>query len=86
MSLETAYWIKGFLTGNEPEPPRDANHNYLSHGNPKFDHWLASATYFLETGYWDESQRYCEHCKKELLFSNPNDLCSECWVPETTKT
>ena len=25
MSLQTKYWIKGFLTGNQPKPPAEEN-------------------------------------------------------------
>ena len=37
-SIETKYWLQGFLAGNEPDAPRDAEENYLNGTIPNIKH------------------------------------------------
>jgi hypothetical protein len=35
-SQEAKYWLKGFLSGAEPDPPRSEGGTYLDHDSPEF--------------------------------------------------
>lgn len=77
MSVETEYWIKGFLSGNEPQYPVDEEGNRIFKGE-EYDFWVESIKLFHKTGYWYESERFCEICDKRLLSSWPDFDCEEC--------
>lgn len=72
MSNESKYWLKGFLSGAEPEPP-DENPK-----NNKYLFWEKSIKRFHQTGAWAENKRRCKVCRKQALFSEFEHLCSEC--------
>jgi hypothetical protein len=46
-SKEAAYWLKGFLAGNTPEPPR-----FVRASSEEFRAWERSALDFGKTGIW----------------------------------
>lgn len=50
-SEQAAYWIKGFLSGNEPEPPVDENGDVDFESNT-YREWTARAKEFSATGTW----------------------------------
>jgi len=77
-SLEAKYWIQGFLTGNEPDYPRNEDREPLPPEDPRSHRWEAAVALFAETGYWNESERTCEQCGAELLPSAFDDLCQNC--------
>lgn len=77
MSLETKYWIQGYLFGNEPEPPTDEEGNMDFNSN-SYLHWKESAELFHETGVWLSGERKCEACEKLLLNSWTGLQCKEC--------
>jgi hypothetical protein len=51
-STAAAYWLKGFLAGNEPEPPRGEAGVFLDSSHPKFKAWERVARRFQKTGSW----------------------------------
>jgi len=51
MSVQTSYWIKGFLIGNQPAPPTDENDNEDLEGKSYKD-WLKQIDKFVKTGLW----------------------------------
>jgi hypothetical protein len=55
MSKESEYWIKGFLIGNEPEPPeeneKERPEDYFSSGRYKI--WVAKIKEFRKSGQWE---------------------------------
>jgi hypothetical protein len=79
-SDETKYFIRGFLSGNEPPPPRDDDQDLLDDGDPRFGQWRKAVDVFRDTGYWwSGDTRRCETCGSELLPSGPCDPpCLEC--------
>ena len=68
-SLETEYWVKGFLVGTEPEPPKDENQDLVAPNSEVYQSWLKATELFAETGYWNETKRNCETCGETLLSS-----------------
>jgi hypothetical protein len=46
-SKEAAYWLKGFLAGNTPEPPRSGNSK-----TAEYRAWEKAALAFKKTGIW----------------------------------
>lgn len=76
-SIETEYWIKGFLTGNEPEAPIDEDGDTIYSGE-EYDFWTKSIHLFHEYGYWHKGQRHCDKCGKKLYNSWPHLECEEC--------
>ncbi|WP_273324242.1 hypothetical protein [Vallitalea guaymasensis] len=77
MSLESEYWIKGFLSGNEPEPPVDEEGDTLFEGR-EYNHWCKSIELFHKTGNWYVGERNCEECGKLLLNSIVGFKCQSC--------
>ncbi|NEQ28535.1 MAG: hypothetical protein F6K28_58120 [Microcoleus sp. SIO2G3] len=77
-SLEARYWIQGFLAGNEPDAPVDAEGDYLSDDDPKYERWRAAVKQFPETGLWVVSERTCESCGEDLLPTQPGMRCPKC--------
>jgi hypothetical protein len=79
-SKEAAYWLRGFLEGNVPEPPRDDSGIFLAADNPRFQFWERAAALFQTTGYWNSSERKCERCRGDILPSAvlSGGLCDAC--------
>jgi len=77
MSIQTEYWIKGFLSGNEPEAPLDEDGDTIYSGE-KYDFWSKSIQLFHEYGYWHKGERLCDICGKKLYHSWPHLQCEEC--------
>jgi hypothetical protein len=54
LSKESKYWIEGFLSGNEPEPPDESDisstQDYFK--SRKYKKWEKAIAEFKETGYW----------------------------------
>jgi len=70
-SDETRYFIRGYLSGNEPPPPSDADNDLLDDRDPAFTLWRKAAEVFRNTGYWwSGDPRTCERCHSELLPPN----------------
>jgi hypothetical protein len=46
-SKEAAYWLKGFLAGNTPEPPQSSEGS-----DAEFKAWERAALRFQKTGMW----------------------------------
>jgi hypothetical protein len=51
-SKEARYWLKGFLAGNEPPPPRGESGYSLEASSPEFKDWEKRARRFQKTGVW----------------------------------
>ncbi len=52
MSTECEYWIKGFLSGNQPNPPTNSEGDVeFDSGNYKL--WLKRIKEFEDTGNWE---------------------------------
>lgn len=77
MSLETKYWIEGYLSGNEPEPPTDSDGD-VDFNSDSYLHWKESIELFHETGVWVAGERNCETCEKLLLNSWIGLQCKDC--------
>jgi hypothetical protein len=77
-SLEACYWIKGFLVGNEPDPPTDEEGDCLPEDNPRHKKWRAAIRQFPETGIWVVQDRECEDCGEQLLPTQPGLKCPTC--------
>jgi hypothetical protein len=72
-SVESKYWINGYISGSEPEPP------VVSKGNVKrMIFWRKAIKIFHKTGVWVETKRKCKKCKKELLPSIIGNYCDNC--------
>jgi len=78
-SEATRYWVRGFLVGNTPEPPRDAGGDWLPPDDPGEQHWQAAAKLFQVTGIWKAGDPGpCSECGVELLPSQPGFVCEDC--------
>lgn len=51
-SIETDYWIKGFLTGNQPAPPKDKNDD-VDFESQAYKDWIKKVDKFEKTGLWE---------------------------------
>jgi len=55
MSEQSRYWIKGFLSGNEPEPPEEIDgeppEDYFK--SERYHDWLTQIENFNTSGYID---------------------------------
>ena len=51
LSTQSEYWIKGFLSGNEPQPPTDEN-NDVDFESVEYKNWLKQIEEFKKTGIW----------------------------------
>jgi hypothetical protein len=71
-------WIAGFLTGNEPEPPTNADGDALHPDEPAMIRWYREIELFHETGVWVATARECPQCKDALLRSQPGLVCAKC--------
>jgi len=52
-STETQYWISGFLSGNEPEPPANSERD-VDFESAEYKDWLNKIKKFRETGLWED--------------------------------
>ena len=77
MSVETQYWIKGFLSGNEPEAPIDEDGDTIFEGE-EYDFWAESIKVFHKTGYWYGDERFCDICGRKLYNSWLYSECEKC--------
>lgn len=79
-SDETRYFIRGYLSGNEPPPPRDHDNDLLDDRDPAFTLWRKVVEVFRNTGYWwSGDPRTCHCCRGELLPSEPGEPpCLNC--------
>lgn len=82
MSQEAKYWIKGFLSGNEPSPPFDEDDDLYPPTHEEYIHWKKSIELFHKTGYWYSVDRDCEVCGKKLLNSWTEFDCENCYKEE----
>lgn len=51
-SDEARYWVRGFLNGCGPEPPRDDAGDYLPYGHPASAAWRRGVNVWETTGHW----------------------------------
>ncbi len=52
-SGEAHYWIRGFLSGNEPPPPLEPDELEVDDlADPRLDAWRRAVGEFRETGAW----------------------------------
>ena len=78
MSIQAKYWLKGYLTGSEPQYPVDEEGDPYPPDHPEDIHWVQSVELFHQTGYWNLEDRYCEKCGKRLLHSYVGTECADC--------
>jgi hypothetical protein len=78
MPITTEYWIKGYLSGNEPSPPVDEENDVLPASHEDYIHWEESIELFHKTGYLYSDDRNCEICGKRLLYSWTEFDCEDC--------
>lgn len=72
-SRETEYFVRGYLSGAEPDPP-------LTDDSPTI-RWQKSIELFRETGFWRSEPDSCELCGAALLHSEAppeGEPCSQC--------
>jgi len=78
-SIEASYWIKGFICGNEPDPPLSEKGYDLEDDDPRMIQWREAIKLFAETGFWWQGgERKCTNCGKELLPAQFGLLCPDC--------
>ena len=51
MSLECKYWIKGFLSGNQPKPPVNSEGD-VDFESDEYKQWIIKIDEFEKTGDW----------------------------------
>ena len=82
MSREAGYFVAGFLAGNQPRPPVDAERDPLPEDHPEQQGWRRAVALFAETGAWRPG-RVCERCGSDMVPScPPGFLCERCLQPE----
>jgi hypothetical protein len=89
-SREAEYFIRGYLSGDEPDLPRTVNGDPLEEDDQRMVRWRKAVALFRETGYWYDGQRSpCALCGADLLPSEgePEDgqPCHQCPSPTTAK-
>lgn len=52
MSEATQYWLKGYLSGNEPPPPLDED-GMPAYSGDSFEKWNLKRKRFHEEGVWE---------------------------------
>lgn len=52
MSVECEYWVKGFLCGNQPEPPTDSAGD-VDFESKEYKAWTSKVEDFENSGYWE---------------------------------
>lgn len=76
-SVESKYWIIGFLNGNEPNPPVDNDYQTVF-GTKEYKEWQQAINLFHETGFWYSEERICPKCNGTRLPSEIGDTCIKC--------
>lgn len=52
-SPEAGYWVRGFLSGNEPAPPLDPDGYEIDDlDDPRWQRWRAAVEEFRRSGAW----------------------------------
>lgn len=51
----SAYWLKGFLAGNEPPPPVDED-GQSEFSGPAYEQWQEKIKQFHESGVWQDTK------------------------------
>jgi hypothetical protein len=74
MSEESRYFVTGFLAGNEPEYPRNADGQT---DEADLVAWQGAADRFRRTGSWLGRWRTCQVCGCVLLPDTWHDRCHE---------
>lgn len=77
MSEAAKYWLKGFLKGAQPGPPKNI-HGDVDFESTAYSKWQKSVQLFSKTGYWSDEDRKCKICETVILFSDPNNACESC--------
>lgn len=77
MSTEAEYWIKGYLSGNEPDAPIDEDGDTIFSGE-EYDFWKESIQLFHRNGHWYSGDSFCELCGKKLYNSWIGLVCENC--------
>ena len=72
MSTAARYFIRGFLSGNEPDPPEDEDGEMTPDDRVA---WLAATSRFRRTGYWHGRWSTCGECGCVLLQDSRADRC-----------
>lgn len=80
-SPEADYFVRGFLSGNEPSPPLSADGDLLPESDPEQQRWQDGVALYRRTGFWragDDVQ--CAACGRVLLRSDPggDEHCADC--------
>jgi hypothetical protein len=55
-STETGWWVRGFLAGAEPEPPRDLDGDFLAFDHPEMALWRQRTSVWAESGVWSDDR------------------------------
>jgi hypothetical protein len=74
MSDESRYFVAGFLTGNEPEPPTG---DEGESNEADFVAWQSATRRFRRTGRWYGRWGTCHTCGCVLLPDSAADFCHE---------
>lgn len=74
MSLESRYFIRGFLSGSEPHWPSNENGNV---DDMDLAAWVSATRRFRQTGSWFGRWRTCEECGCVLLPDSAGPRCAE---------
>lgn len=77
MSVESKFWLKGYLAGNEPDPPLEEDDD-VAYASEEHEIWLKEIELFHKTGSWYEGVRTCEVCGSRLLRSWIGLKCEKC--------
>lgn len=75
MSTASRYFIKGFLAGNEPEPPEPDDQG--NEDPEDLTAWRAAVHRFRSTGNWLGRWRTCDVCGCVLLPGTADGYCHE---------
>lgn len=74
-SEATHYWVKGYLYGNQPEPPL-GKLDMIDFESEQYHKWQEAVALFIDTGYWTSDPETCENCGRQLL--NSELKCRDC--------
>jgi hypothetical protein len=74
MSVESQYFVKGYLCGDEPGPPDTADGEYTEED---MEAWNQAIRRFHQSGSWFGRWKTCSACGCVLLPDNAGDRCAE---------
>jgi hypothetical protein len=74
MPEETRYFVLGFLSGNEPDPPEDSDGAI---DDDDLVAWRMAIARFRRTGLWYGRWSTCDECGCVLLPDSASDRCHE---------